>query len=64
MVSDASEDIESARTRQEGVGTIFAFLFPNSDALSFVVGIRFVVSSSSCLAMFDDAWRRPQRGAA
>jgi hypothetical protein len=29
MVSDASEDIESARTRQEGVGTIFAFLFPN-----------------------------------
>ena len=32
MVSDASEDIESARTRQEGVGTIFAFLFPNSDS--------------------------------
>jgi hypothetical protein len=32
MVSDGSEDIESARTRQEGVGTIFAFLFPNSDS--------------------------------
>ena len=31
MVSDALEDIESARTRQEGVGTIFAFLFPNND---------------------------------
>jgi hypothetical protein len=31
MVSDASEDIESARTRQEGMGMIFAFLFPDSD---------------------------------
>jgi hypothetical protein len=30
MVSDTSEDIESARTRQEGVGAIFAFLFPNN----------------------------------
>jgi hypothetical protein len=32
MVSDAAEDIESARIRQEGVGAIFAFLFPNSDS--------------------------------
>ena len=33
MVSDAWEDIESAQTRQEGVGTIFAFLFPTNDRL-------------------------------
>jgi len=31
MASDALEDIESARTRQEGIGTIFAFLFRNND---------------------------------
>src|SRR5882724_6388917 len=37
MVSDASEDIESARTRQEGVGTIFAFLFPRRLALLEVI---------------------------
>jgi hypothetical protein len=33
MVSDASENIESARTRQEGFGTIFAFQSPNTDRL-------------------------------
>jgi hypothetical protein len=33
VVSDAPEDIESARTRQEGTGMIFAFLFPDSDRL-------------------------------
>jgi len=59
MVSDASEDIESARTRQDGIGTIFAVLFPNSDRL--LVGMRFVVY---VVFMLGDVWRRPQSGAA